>query len=138
MIKKKARPVKKKVVAKKKIVKKKTAKKKVAKKLAKKSVKKLKPFKKTVFAKNYKAVKEKKIGKLLHYFDKIKVIVIKLSDTLSVGDTIHVKGGKETDFKQKIVSMEIDGEKIKKAKKGQKVGIKVKERAREGYQVFKI
>ena len=55
-----------------------------------------------------------------------------------VGDTIRIKGGKETDFKQKIVSMEIDGKKIKKAKKGQQVGIKVKDKAREGYLVFKI
>jgi putative protease len=123
MTSKKSKPAKKKVIAKKKKV----------------ATKKKAPKKKIVVKKKIsKAIKEKKIGKLLHYFDKIKVIVIKLSDTLSVGDTIHVKGGKETDFKQKIVSMEIDGEKIKKAKKGQKIGVKVKERAREGYQVFKI
>jgi predicted nucleic acid-binding Zn-ribbon protein len=128
MIKKKTKAAKKKVAKKKIAVKKKTT---------KKAVKKVKPKKKTIPQK-YSAIKEKKIGKLTHYFDKIKVIVVKLSDTLSVGDTIHVKGGKETDFKQKIVSMEIDGERVKKAKKGQKIGIKVKDRAREGYKVFKV
>ncbi|MFA5086971.1 MAG: hypothetical protein WC470_01565 [Candidatus Paceibacterota bacterium] len=119
---------------------KKQAIKKVAKKATKKKVVKKKAVKKIVksIGAKTKAGKEKKIGKLLHYFDKIKVIVVKLSDTLAVGDTIHIKGGKETDFKQKIISMEIDGEKIKKAKKGQKVGIKVKDRAREGYLVFKV
>jgi len=82
--------------------------------------------------------KEKKLGKITHYFDKVKVIAIKLSDNLFVGDTIRVVGGENTDFKQKIVSMEIKGEKVKKAKKGKEVGVKVKERAREGYKIFKV
>jgi len=116
--------------AKKKIIKK-VAKKKVVKKAVKKIVKK-KPAKKIV------KVKEKKIGKITHYFDKIKVVAIKLTDTLSVGDTIRIEGGENTDFKQKIVSMQFMGEKIKKAKPKQEVGIKVKEKAREGYKVFKI
>jgi hypothetical protein len=82
--------------------------------------------------------KERKVGKITHYFNNIKVIVVKLSDVLSVGDTIRIKGGKETDFKQKVISMEIDGKKIKKAKKGQSIGIKIKDRAREDYLVFKV
>lgn len=82
--------------------------------------------------------KEKKIGKVTHYFDKIKVVAIKLTDVLSVGDTVRIEGGEKTDFKQKIASMQLDGEKIEKGKKGQEVGIKVNEKAREGYQVFKL
>lgn len=105
--------------------KKKTTKKKVVKKPIKKVVKKV-------------IKKEKRIGKVTHYFDKIKVVAIKLSDNLSVGDTIRIVGGENTDFKQKIVSMEFMGEKLKKAKKGKEVGIRVKDRAREGYKVFKI
>jgi len=34
--------------------------------------------------------------------------------------------------------MEIDHEKIEKAKKGQSVGIKTKEKTREGYKVYKL
>ena len=116
---------------KKKAIKKKTTKK-VVKKIAKKAIKKTtKKIVKTIR-------KEKKIGKITHYFDKIKVIVVKLSDDLSVGETIRIVGGENTDFKQKIISMEFDGEKIKKAKKGKQVGIRVKDRAREGYKVFKV
>ena len=85
-----------------------------------------------------KVKKEKKIGKVTHYFDKIKVAAIKLSDVISVGDTIHIVGGENTDFKQKIISMQFMGEKIKKGSKGKEVGIKVKGRAREGYKVFKV
>ncbi|MCK9446357.1 translation elongation factor-like protein [bacterium] len=116
------------------------AKKKIIKKVAKKAIKKVvkktakKPVKKVV-----KVIrKEKKVGKITHYFDKIKVVVVKLSDDLSVGETIRIIGGENTDFKQKIVSMEFNGEKIKKAKKGKQVGIRVKDRAREGYKVFKV
>ena len=81
--------------------------------------------------------KEKKVGKITHYFGKIKVGVIKLSDTLSVGDEIIIKTKKEERFKQKVSSMEIDGKKIKKAKKGQSIGLKLKDRVREDYLVFK-
>jgi putative protease len=93
---------------------------------------------KKVVKKPAKIVKEKKLGKVTHYFDKIKVAVIKFSDVFSVGDSLRIKGGEKTDFKQKIVSMELDGKKIKKAKKGQQIGVKVKERVREGYKVFKV
>jgi putative protease len=110
----------------------------VKKKTIKKIVKK-KPVKKTVKKTVKKIIKkEKKAGKVTHYFDKIKVVAIKLSDELSVGDTVRIVGGENTDFKQKIVLMELNGEKIKKAKKGKVIGIKVKDRAREGYKVFKI
>ncbi|MDD5696896.1 MAG: hypothetical protein PHO90_02915 [Candidatus Pacebacteria bacterium] len=84
-----------------------------------------------------KKTKEKRVGKVTHYFNKIKVGVIKLSDTLSLGDEIVVKSKTEERFKQKVASMEIDGEKIKRAKKGQEVGLKLKDAAREGYLVFK-
>jgi hypothetical protein len=81
-------------------------------------------------------MKEKKIGKVIHYFSKIKVAVIKFSVPISVGGYIRIEGGEDTNFKMKISSMEVDGEKIKKAKKNQKVGIKVKNKVREGYKVF--
>ena len=81
-------------------------------------------------------MKEKKIGKVIHYFSKIKVAVIKFSVPISVGDSIRIEGGEDTNFKMKISSMEVDGEKIKKAKKNQEIGIKVKNKVREGYKVF--
>lgn len=111
----------------------KTAKKKTIKKkpvVKKKAVKK--PVKKKVIK------KEKKLGKVTHYFDQIKVAAIKLSDVVSVGDTVRIAGGEDTDFKQKIASMQFKHEKIKKGKKGQEIGIKVKDRVREGYKVFKV
>jgi len=82
--------------------------------------------------------KIKSIGEVVHYFSNIKVAVIKLLAPLSVGDEIRIAGGEDTDFKQIVKSIESDHEKIKKAKKGSEVGIKVNKKVREGYKVFKI
>ena len=80
----------------------------------------------------------KLIGKVTHYFDKIGVAVIKLDAPLKVGDTIRIRGGEATDFTQEVKSMEVEHEKIEKARKGEEVGLKVKEKVREGYKVYKL
>lgn len=80
----------------------------------------------------------KLIGKVTHYFGKIGVAVIELSAPLKVGDTIRIIGGESTDFTQEVESMEMEHEKIEKAKKGDSIGLKVKEKVREGYKVYKI
>jgi len=77
------------------------------------------------------------IGKITHYFGHIGVAVIELSDTLKTGDTIRVVGG-ETDFTQTVESMEVEHQKVKEAKKGESVGLKIDQKVREGYKVFKI
>ncbi|PIR71685.1 MAG: hypothetical protein COX89_01705 [Candidatus Nealsonbacteria bacterium CG_4_10_14_0_2_um_filter_37_10] len=79
----------------------------------------------------------KLIGKVTHYFSKIGVAVIELSDTLKVGETIRIVGG-ETDFDQVIESMEIEHQKIEIAKAGDLVGLKVSQKVRDGYKVYKI
>lgn len=84
-----------------------------------------------------KKPKEKLIGKIAHYYDKIKVAAITLKDTLSQGDTIRIEGGGKS-FTQEIDSMQIEHEQVQKAKKGEDVGFKVKQKVREGYRVFKV
>jgi putative protease len=79
----------------------------------------------------------KLIGKVTHYFGKIGVAVIKLEDNLKVGDTIRIVGG-ETDFTQTVESMEVEHQKIQEAKPGDSVGLKISQKVREGYKVYKI
>lgn len=79
----------------------------------------------------------KLIGKISHYFGNIGVAVIDLSDKLETGDEIRIVGG-ETDFNQKVESMEADHKKVSKAKKGDSVGIKVDQKVREDYRVYKL
>lgn len=80
----------------------------------------------------------KLIGKVTHYFSNIEVGVVELLSPLSIGDTIRIVGGESTDFEQTVDSMEVDHKKVKKAKKGNEVGLKVKEKVREGYKVYKV
>lgn len=78
-----------------------------------------------------------KIGKVSHYYDKIGVAVVELTDTLSVGDTIRISGhGKE--FTQEVSSMQIEHEEIQEAKKGQNIGLKVDQEIKDGDEVYKV
>jgi len=79
----------------------------------------------------------KLIGKITHYFSNIGVGVIELTDKLKVGDEIRIVGG-ETDFTQSVDSMEVDHKKVEEAKSGDSVGLKVNEKVREGYKVYKV
>lgn len=79
----------------------------------------------------------KLIGKVTHYFGKIGVAVIELSDNLKVGDNIRIAGG-EVDFSQTVESMEIEHQKAEEAKAGDSVGLKVSQKVREGYNVYKL
>jgi len=81
---------------------------------------------------------EVELGKITHYFSKIGVAAIEITqDTLRVGDTIHVKGH-TSDFSQTIDSMQIDGQPVEEATVGQSVGIKAADHAREHDTVFKV
>jgi len=80
---------------------------------------------------------EKEIGEVSDFFAQVNAAAIKLSAPLKVGDKIKVKGG-ENEFEQVVESMQIDRKPIKEAKKGDEVGILLKEKARKGYKIFKI
>jgi len=81
---------------------------------------------------------EEKIGIIEHFFNKVSVAAIKITNgELKVGDTIHVVGA-HTDFTQKIDSMEIDRNPVDSVKSGDAVGVKVKDRVREHDVVYKL
>jgi translation initiation factor IF-2 len=80
---------------------------------------------------------EQQIGVINEFFAHINVAGVELSDTMRVGDTIHVKGH-TTDMEQTVDSMQIEHEQVQEANAGQAVGIKVKDRVRRGDQVFKV
>ena len=93
----------------------------------------VKKAKKSAVAK--KAKKEKVAGKADHYYDHIKVLTMTLKAPLKVGDLMHIKGH-TTDFVQTLESMQIDHETVKKAKKGDGVGIKVSQFVRDNDIVY--
>ena len=82
-------------------------------------------------------MKEKEIGTVSSYFEHVGVAAIKLSGKMKVGDKVHIKGH-TTDFEKKIGSMQIEREDVKKAKKGDHIGIKVPEKVRPHDKVFLV
>lgn len=83
-------------------------------------------------------IEGKLVGIITHYFSNIGVGIINLLSSVEEGDEIRIVGGENTDFNQKIESMQIDHKEFKKAKKGDSIGLKVGEKVREGYKVYKV
>lgn len=82
-------------------------------------------------------MEKKLVGKISHYFTKIGVGVIELSDELKVGDRISIEGA-TTNLQQTVNSMEIEHESVQSASAGQSIGLKVEQRVREGDLVYKL
>lgn len=78
-----------------------------------------------------------KVGKIVHYYDKIGVAVLELDKTISVGDKIKISGH-DKEFIQEVVSVQVEHQSIKKAKKGDSVGLKVDQPVKENDQVYKV
>ena len=82
-------------------------------------------------------VEKKLVGKVSHYFTKIGVGVIDLSDELKVGDKISIEGA-TTNVQQTVKSIEIEHKKVQVAGAGESFGLEVGQRVREGDVVYKI
>ncbi len=80
---------------------------------------------------------DKKIGTITHFFDKISVGIIKLDDTLKIGDKVKFQGS-STNFEQEITEMQFDHKNIESGKKGQELGVKTSEKVREGDGVYLV
>lgn len=79
--------------------------------------------------------KSNPVGKVIHWYDKIGVAVIKLNKTLKVGDEIKVKRG-DIEFTDTVTSMQLDHKSIKSGKKGSEVAVKVSKQAKEGAEIY--
>lgn len=79
----------------------------------------------------------KELGKVVHWYDKIGVAVIKLAGSLKVGDKIKVKHG-ETEFEETVSSMQLDHKPVEGGKKGQEIAVKFSQQAKDGSVVSKV
>lgn len=81
---------------------------------------------------------DKKIGKVVHFYDKIGVAIVDLEDKLMIGDRVKfVRDGAEL-FQQDVLSMQIEHNKIESAKKDDSIGIKTDQPIKTGVEVFLI
>ncbi len=80
---------------------------------------------------------ESEIGKVSDYFGHLGVMALELEADLVVGDTIRIKGH-TTDLTQVVDSIQIEHQSVQKAKSGDSIGIKTKEKVRKGDTVYKV
>lgn len=80
---------------------------------------------------------EKEIGKVVHYFDKAMVAVIKLIGDLAIGDTVKfAHSGRE--FTQEVRSMQVEHKAVQSGKAGDEVAVKVNETTHQSAKVYKM
>jgi len=82
-------------------------------------------------------VKEKEVGKVINFFEKPSVAVVKVFSKIKIGDKIHVKGI-TSDFEQIIESMQIEHKNVEFVDAGQDVGLKVLEKVRLNDLVYLV
>jgi len=80
---------------------------------------------------------EEEIGQVTDYFAKISVAGIDLTGKLRVGDTIRVRGH-TTDLELVVESMQVEHDQVEEAGAGDKIGIKVSDRCRNGDRVYRV
>lgn len=79
-----------------------------------------------------------KIGKITHYFDKIGVAVLVVSnESVKQGDKIRI-GEFGTGIEQNVDSMQVEHQNVSEAKSGDEVGLKVISAVKSGDIVYKI
>jgi len=87
-------------------------------------------------ADNQSPYKKVLLGKVVHYYPKPKVALIRLyHKSLKVGDEVIFEDS-NTYLKQVIDSMEIENKQVIKGKKGEDIGVKVNKPVKKGADVF--
>ncbi len=76
------------------------------------------------------------IGEVSHYFNRIGVAALSLSESVNVGDKVHFLGY-TTDFNQEVLSLQIEYQAVDEATPGQDVAMQVDQRVRKGDKVYK-
>lgn len=97
--------------------------------------------KKTPAGKQPRMVKEAlaalPVAEVTHYFPHVNAAVLKIkTGEIRIGDELYFKGH-TTDFRQKVVSMQIDHQPVQIARKGDDFGVEVGSRVRAGDLVYK-
>lgn len=81
---------------------------------------------------------KKDIGKVVNYYNKIKVAELKIWDDLYIGDEILIQGQTTGSINHIVSSMEIDGKSISKGNKGSNIAIAIDNKLRKNDFVYKL
>ncbi|MBI3576620.1 hypothetical protein HY086_01120 [Candidatus Gottesmanbacteria bacterium] len=78
------------------------------------------------------------IGKVTHFYDKINVAVVTvMNQPLKVGDTVKVSGH-DNEFKQKIISLQVEHKQLDSVEPGESCGMKVDQAVKEGDVLYLV
>jgi putative protease len=80
---------------------------------------------------------EVEIGRVTHYYNHLNVAVLRLTDSIKLGDKIHIRGH-VTDLIERIASMEVDHHMVVWVKPGDDVAIKVNGPVHEHDVVYRV
>ena len=80
---------------------------------------------------------EKPLGVVTHYYGDLGVAIVKFGKTVKAGVSVHFRGA-TPDFTQTLDSMQYDHKAVASAPKGKEVGVKVKDRVRQGDEVYEV
>ena len=81
---------------------------------------------------------DEQVGVVIKYFGKVGVAAVEvMGPGIKKGDLLHFKGS-TTDFKEEVVSMEVDNQPRDEAAVGDMVGIKVGDRVRENDKIYVV
>jgi translation elongation factor EF-Tu-like GTPase len=76
------------------------------------------------------------IGTVTHYFSHLSVAAVTLTNTLRIGDRIHIVGH-TTNLEQPVESMEVEHAGVESAGPGDDVALKVRDHVREHDRIFR-
>jgi putative protease len=79
---------------------------------------------------------EQAIGTVTHYFSRLSVAAVTLTDTLRIGDRIHITGH-TTNVEQTVESMEVDHQAVEAAGPGDDVALAVKDHVRDHDKLYR-
>src|SRR5713226_257603 len=83
-------------------------------------------------------LERKKVGEVFHFYRKIGVAAIRLTDDgIAIGDTVQIQGP-STNVEQTVETLQIEHADVSRAGPGQEVGMKVRDRVREKDFVYKL
>jgi hypothetical protein len=80
---------------------------------------------------------ENPVGRVTHYYTRIGVAVLELTNEMNIGDTILFLGH-TTDFNQRVTSMQINHIPVQSVGPGREVAVKVDEPVRKWDKVYKV
>src|SRR5881409_224203 len=83
-------------------------------------------------------LERKKVGEVFHFYTKIRVAAIRVTDDgIAIGDTVQIQGP-STNLEQPVEALQIEHAVVSRAGPGQEVGMKVRDRVREKDFVYKL